>query len=134
MLMPCPPADDTGSWRMDVHLNVDLGSMKSPGQVVVRVEVRNVVSWDSMQLREAMSRLVDYAACTDRCRFPRLGHGLGFVVVLFEMDSQWIDEAPIVAREIATAIGLGDDSFDSATIEIEDAALWRRDVFGTGMM
>jgi len=38
------------------------------------------------------------------------------MVLLFEMDSQRIDDVPTVAQEIAVAIGLRDDSFDPADI------------------
>ncbi len=107
---------------------------KGSGQVIVRIEARKVPSWDSIQRREAISRLTGYGARSDRCRFPRLGYGRAFMVVLFEMDSQWIDQAPSVAREIATAMGLDDDWFDPATIEVDDLAQWRRDVFGTGII
>ena len=108
--------------------------MRSSGQLVVRVELSNVPVWDSVARRKAHSRLAGYVARGNRCRFPRLNYGFGIMVLLFEIDAKWIDELTDVARELATYVGLDDDSFDSATIETEDAVQWQRDVFGSGII
>jgi hypothetical protein len=119
---------------VEVPLGTDVANKQASGQVVVRVTVTSVPTWDSKDLRNATLRLGDYVARDERCRFPRLVYGPDVMAILWEMDARSADAAASVACEICKEIGLKSDSFDPAVIEFEDAAAWARDVFGSGIV